>query len=228
MFFLTSLFPAPLHCSSPMGQASLLSRFTPSPRYHHFSASCRGKVVIWGGMIEDFMKNRERLGSVIETFDPFLERWEQQPTIGVPPPGLYRGACASIQDSLYTYGGWDGSSIQSGLHCLSGTSAMEWRKLEERIPQDGPMRKGGCRMVQFNDGILVLFGGYGFPRAAIQPGSSFIKNERSSEGRGWTNECHLFDVKQGMCMCSVHNTKDLYNNYIRIITVPILVVTYCS
>ena len=146
------------------------------------------------------MKNRERLGSVIETFDPFLERWEQQPTTGAPPLGMYRGTCASIQDSLYTYGGWDGSSPQSGLYRLC-TSAMEWRKLEERIPQDGPMRKFGCRMVQLSNSILVLFGGYGFPRAAIQPGSSFIKSQRFSDGRGWTNEFHLFDVKKGMYMC---------------------------
>ena len=186
--------------------AGLLSRRAPSPRCHHFSASCGGKVVVWGGMIKDFMKNRERLGSVIETFDPFLERWEQQPTTGAPPPGLYSGACASILDSLYTYGGLDGSSYQSGLHCLC-TSAMEWRKLEERFPQDGPMRKIGCHMVQFND-TLVLFGGYGFPRAAIQPGSSFIKIKAFSDGRGWTNEFHLFDVKKGMymceCVCSMH------------------------
>ena len=152
------------------------------------------------------MKNRERLSSVIEIFDPFLERWEQQPTTGAPPPGLYNGAGASILDSLYTYGGLDGSSPQNGLHCLN-TSAMEWRKLEERIPQDGPMWKTGCRMVQFNNGILVLFGGYGFRRAAIQPGSSFI--ESLLVGHGWTNECHLFDVKQGMCICSVHNTNKL-------------------
>ena len=208
MFFLTSLFPAPLHCSSPM--AGLLSRLTrarkhePSPRYWHFSASCGGKVVIWGGMSEDFIKNRERLDSVIETFDPFLERWEQQPTTGAPPPWLYEGACASIQDSLYTYGGMDGSSHQSGLYHLC-TSAMKWRKLEERIPQDGPMRKARCRMVQFND-TLVLFGGYGFPRAAIQPGSIFIKNKVISDGHGWTNEFHLFDVKKGtyMCVCIIY------------------------
>ena len=154
------------------------------------------------------MKYPERLGSVIETFDPFLERWEQQPTTGAP--GLYDGACASIQDSLYTYGGHDGSNLQSGLYRLN-TSAMEWRKLEERIPQDGPMRKAGCRMVQLNNSILVLFGGYGFPRAAIQPGSSFIKNKVFSDGRGWTNEFYLFDFKKGtyMCvynLCLMHNT----------------------
>ena len=163
-------------------------------------------MVVWGGMIEDFFKNQERLGSVVETFDPFLERWEQQPTTGAPPLGLYYGTCASIQDSLYTYGGWDGSSIQSGLHRLC-TSAMVWRKLEERFLQDGPMRKAGCRMVQFND-TLVLFGGYGLPRAAIQPGSIFIKSQRFSDGSGWTNEVHLFDVKKGMymceCVCSMH------------------------
>ena len=173
--------------------------------------------MVWGGLIEDFLKNRERLGSVVETFDPFLERWEQQPTTGAPPPGLYNGACTSIQDSLYTYGGSDGSSHQSGLHRLN-TSAMEWRKLEERIPQDGPMRKSGCRMVLFDDSILVLFGGHGFPKAAIQPGSSFIKDKRFSDGRGWTNECHLFDVKQGSVQCTIPVV--IIISTIRIMAVP--------
>ena len=198
IFFQTSLFSAPLHCSSPM--AGLLSRPTPSPRYQHFSASCGVKVVIWGGIIKDFMKNQERLGTVIETFDPFLERWEQQPTTGAPPLGLYEGACTSILDSLYTYGGWDGSSIQSGLYRLC-TSAMKWRKLEERIPQDGPMRKAGCQMVPVNDSVLALFGWYGIHGGTNQPGSSFIESKKDLLGRGWTNEYHLFDVKKGTNMC---------------------------
>ena len=205
ILFLTSHFFVSLHCSSPM--AGLLSRLTcawkhepPSPRYLHFSASCRGKVFVWGGVIEDFLKNRDRLRSVVETFDPFLERWKQHLTTGVPPPGLYQGACTSILDSLYTYGGHDGSSHQSRLYCLK-TSAMEWRDLGERIPQDGPMRKEGCCMVPVDEYTLGLFGGYGFPRAAIQPGSSFIKSQSFSDGRGWTNEFHLFHVKKGIYMC---------------------------
>ena len=146
------------------------------------------------------MKDHKTLGSVVESFDPFLERWEQQPTTGAPPPGLYHGACTSTLDSLYTYGGFDGSSHQSCFHCLN-SDAMEWRELGEGTPQDGPMRKVGCRMVPINEDILALIGGYGFPRGTIQPGSSFIESERLSDGRGWTNECHLFDVRQGKCVC---------------------------
>ena len=191
--------------------AGLLSyptcKHEPSPRYSHISASCCGKVVVWGGMIKDFEKNRRKLGSVIETFDPFLERWEQQPTTGVPPPGLYLGAYSSMLDSLYAYGGMDGSCRQSCLHRLN-TGAMEWRELGERIPQDGPMRKVGCGMVPVNDDALALFGGFGIPRGTIQPSSSFDQSKNFSDGRGWTNEMHLCDVKEGklMCMCPFYNT----------------------
>ena len=140
------------------------------------------------------MTMRGKLLSIVETFDPFLEMWEQQPTTGSPPLGLCTGACSSLMDSLYSFGGIDGRKYHNSLHCLS-TSVREWRELGESNPQDGPMEKRLCRMVTFNNDALALFGGYGIPRGTIQPGSSFIKNE--ADGSGWTNELHLFNVNKG-------------------------------
>ena len=179
------------------GLLNLLTRkHEPSPRYHHLSASCRGKIFLWGGVTKDFIQNRGRRGSIMEIFDPFLERWEQQPTTGIPPLGLYAGACSSLMDSLYAFGGFDGSRRHSSLHQMS-TSVMEWRELWEIDPQDGPMRKNGCGMVPYHNDTLALFGGHGIPGDTIQPGSSFIKNESFSDGGGWTNEFHLFNVNEG-------------------------------
>ena len=156
--------------------------------------------------MKNFMKNRGKLSAVVETFDPFLERWEQQPTTGVPPVALWGGACTSLisMDSLYAFGGWDGISHYDSLHQLRA-STMEWRELEESISQDAPMRKTGCEMVPFNDDTLVLFGGLGIPRDIVQPGSRFMKAEGFSDGRGWTNELHLFDVKEGKLMAWLIN-----------------------
>ena len=195
------------------GLLSTLSRkYEPSPRYWHISASCRGKVVVWGGMITDLglLKKQERHGSVVEIFDPFLEKWEQKSTTGVPPQGLYEGACSSLMDLLYAYGGKDGSNRQSSLHCLC-TSVMEWREVGENISEDGPMRKTACQMVPVNDNVLALFGGYGVPRGTIQPGSSFIRSKKYSDARGWTNEFHLFDVEKGMCSILVGHSSDACN-----------------
>ena len=139
---------------------------------------------------------RGKLASVMKTFDPFLEMWELQPTTGAPPLGLYAGACSSLMDSLYSCGGHDGRKYHNSLHCLS-TSVREWRELGESNPQDGPMKKTGCQMVAFNNDALALFGGFGIPSSTIQPGSSFIKEKEYSNGSGWTNELHLFNVNKG-------------------------------
>ena len=153
-------------------------------------------MVVWGGISKYFMTKRGKLASVMETFDPFLEMWEQQPTTGTLPLGLYTGACSSLMDSLYSFGGWDGRKNYNSLHCLS-TSVREWRELGESNSRDGPMEKHGCQMVTFNNDTLALFGGYGIPRGTIHPGSSFVKNEIYFDGGGWTNELHLFSVNKG-------------------------------
>ena len=51
-------------------------------------------------------------------------------------------------------------------------------------------------MIAF-DKKLLLFGGYGYPSRSTQPGARFIKDSNFSDGRGWTNELHLFDLKEG-------------------------------
>ena len=48
---------------------------------------------------------------------------------------------------------------------------------------------------------LVLFGGYGIPSGPTQPGAEFVKNTSFTDGRGWTNELHSFDLKTGVCVC---------------------------
>ena len=59
------------------------------------------------------------------------------------------------------------------------------------------MRKAGCGMVHFHHNKLAVIGGYGFPTGPIQPGSSLIRNTKFADGRGWTNELHVFDLNQG-------------------------------
>ena len=43
----------------------------------------------------------------------------------------------------------------------------------------------------------LLFGGYGIPSDPIQPGAEFVKSSRFTDGRGWTNELHTFDLIKG-------------------------------
>ena len=51
-------------------------------------------------------------------------------------------------------------------------------------------------MIAF-DKKLLLFGGYGILSGPTQPYATFIKDRKFTDGRGWTNELHLFDLKEG-------------------------------
>ena len=80
--------------SSLFGQTKL---YEPSPRFFHGAAAVRGRCYLRGGCVQDLSASgRRKLPSTIEIFDPHLETWEEHPTTGVPPPGLYSGACTSL------------------------------------------------------------------------------------------------------------------------------------
>ena len=171
--------------------------YEPSPRWYHYTVPIGGNLYTWGGRTQDFSEHNVRqLQSVVETFDPYLEVWVQTPTRGFPPPGMCSGGCTTIEDSMYVCCGNDGNNWQSALHQFDSTS-LQWRKLLERNPSEGPMRKHGCQMVSYEGDKLALFGGYGTPTGPIQPGSRFIKDIRFTDGRGWSNEFHLFHLKEG-------------------------------
>ena len=63
------------------------------------------------------------------------------------------------------------------------------------------MPKAGCGMISIKDS-LVVFGGGGVPRGPAEPGS-FMKDTRSTDGRGWTNELHIYHLKEGVRVVTV-------------------------
>ena len=169
------------------------SKYEPLPRFFHISSRVGSKVVVQGGRINDFYaKSRQHLSSVVDIFDLYSESWEQRPVTGdAPSPGTYSAASASLHDNLFSFGGYDGSQFFNTLHRLD-TEKLCWS------PQnvDGaPMPKWGCGIIELGSGLGV-FGGYGVPRGPTEP-RSFIKNTRSTDGRGWTNEFHIYNLSQG-------------------------------
>ena len=171
------------------------NKYEPSPRYGHYAVSVRGRLYAWGGRTQDFSESgQQKLKSVVETFDPYTEVWQQRGTSGSPPPGVYCGASAAIGDSMYVSCGRDGSKNQSGLHEFD-TTTLQWK---DRTATEGPMTKVACRMISYEGDKLTLFGGFGCPTGPTQPGSQFIKDTWSTDGSGWTNEFHLFHTREGM------------------------------
>ncbi len=71
---------------------------------------------------------------------------------------------------------------------------MSWSQL---LPQhdNGPMRKYSCEMIHHNNTLIVI-GGYGTPSGELQSGSQFTKDKRYQDGRGWTNEIHMYNISQ--------------------------------
>ena len=146
---------------------------------------------MWGGRIKDFLERKSELASSVHSFDQLLEFWAENESSGIPPPGLYFGACTSAGHHVYVYGGSHGSHRHCSLHQLD-TRSWTWKQLSSA----GPMRKTGCGMVA-HDSKLVLFGGHGVPSGPTQAGAEYMKNSKYTSGAGWTNELHLFDLKKG-------------------------------
>ena len=163
----------------------------PTPRWGHFSAPVKEQLYLLGGLTSE--EKGEAL-STLHVFDFHLEFWRETAADGPsPPPRLYSGASTSSGHDIFIYGGWSNGTYQGTLHHLD-TSTLKWHQLATE--GNGPMRKSNCAMVHHHK-KLVLFGGYGLPSGPTQQGAEFIKNSKHTDGRGWSNELHTFDLKEG-------------------------------
>ena len=132
--------------------------------------------------------------AVVEIFDPYSELWEQKQVTGDIPPVTYNAASASLHNNLFRFGGGDGKDYFNTLHRLD-TRAWRWFQLSPPNAKGAPIPKGACGMVSFGDNLGV-FGGYGIPWGPSEP-ASFVRDARLRDGSGWTDELHIFHLKQG-------------------------------
>ena len=173
--------------------------YEPSPRFAHYYCCISDNIYVCFGFTGDYSATaRSELSRQVEVYDCYSKTWVQRKTTGTPPPGLVNGACTSIKNKHYTYGGGGGGdSPFTGTLSQLDTSTMEWKLLTSDI---GPMKKQGARMITVNDEQLAVLGGVGIPTSPTQPGSSFVRSSRRSDGRGWTNEFHIFNISNGMLL----------------------------
>ena len=173
--------------------------YEPKPRYSHYAASSgdKGRSFVFAGMTaagHSTVKAKKEFLFHIEVFDHYFEQWKSVKTTGSPPKGQYAGACCvSPCGDLFAYGGDDGQALCGGLHKLS---YLMWSQLSVESDAKGPMKKVGCALICFTKTKIAVIGGYGLPHGTPQPGSSFVKDKSSTDGRGWTNEIHTFDSEE--------------------------------
>ena len=177
--------------------------YEPQSRFWHSSQLVGSSVVIRGGCIPgiDHRRSRKEMVGRIEEFDIKTRKWRTRKTKGDPHPGLSAVACASHGRYLYAYGGLDGRVINGILSQLD-LETLTWTQLSPKTPA-GPMRKDASGIVHFGDGMLAVVCGYAHPNKRKLPnggssdrGSTFIvRTGTSSDGGGWTNEMHVFDLE---------------------------------
>ena len=180
----------------------------PPPRFWHFSQLVRNKVYVGGGCVPEFKseEGRNSLTRIIEQFDVSDRSWHRLVTKGTPHPGLSAVACASFGNYLYAYGG---SNLQrlSGVLSQLDLDTLTWSQLSPET-KDGPMRKDASGMVHFSEDKLAVVCGYAHPNDLSNlktGGSSDIKSEfiqrrirepAINDVGGWTNEMHIFSIKE--------------------------------
>ena len=174
-----------------------METYEPMPRWFHISEQVANRVVVYSGRTQDnSLENRKRLASIVEVFHPHSEHWEAKHSNGLTPaPGLYDAASVVVNEHLYSYGGRDGdlNFLNNSLYQMS-VKTYEWRELSAKGAAS-PMTKEAAAMVACGDS-LALLGGYGIPHGPTQPGS-FVKDTYASDGRGWTNEFHIYNLNEG-------------------------------
>ena len=172
--------------------------YEPASRFWHASFSSNGRQYVWGGRTVDFetgsVDARIKLGSCIEQFDPCHEVWRQLNTAGTPHPGLVGVACASVGENVYMYGGASLKRFEGVLSKLN-LKTLTWSQLGPEAA-GGQMRKDGSGLIIVHDKLVVI-AGFGIPTGPIQPQATFIRDTRSIDGRGWSNEIHEFNISQG-------------------------------
>lgn len=159
----------------------------PLPCYRPLSAEANCFHFVWRGF------GPGRKATTIGVFDGYTEQWSLKNTTGPSPPGVYGGQMVSRGNCLYAFGGENWSSCYNDMHKL-GLDTFKWGKVHSTGTH--PIKKSSFGLVCVNDTTLCCFGGYGIiPK---QPGAAYAKSTQSSDGRGWTNEFHFFDILKGI------------------------------
>ena len=177
--------------------------YVPTKRSGHSTHIVGDYLYMWGGNIHGLPRvhNNEvkwRMTYVIELFHLPTCKWEQQPTNGKPPLGVYDYASTVISNRIYYFGG-DCNHDQCHHNSLNSliTESLTWNELFPTNPSMGPMMKSHCGMISLTlnkvDYLLVV-GGIGPSPTSPQPGAQY---NNAYSGNVRTNEHHYYQLSSG-------------------------------
>ena len=157
------------------------SNNSPSARVEPFIASAGSVVYLWGGA-------GDTEPEAVFLFHRDTKTWARQRTSGPhPPAGLMDGGCCISGQHLYIYGGLSKGFSQGVLHELN-TNSWTWRQLSDG-DTGGPGKKSGCRMIPYQDQLLVVGGSYDEMPISRQAGAHYE--------REYTNDVHSYNLTTG-------------------------------
>ena len=140
---------------------------------------------------------KRNLTSFVEIFDIPSLSWSRVPTVGIPPAAMVFYSCASISDTIYSFGGRckPGDCYHNNVFAFS-TTGNKWNEILYTDTKKTPMKKVGSGMISFSsdeEDYLLTIGGVGPTPATIPSHSVYIPYPTLSN-RMYTNEAHVLCV----------------------------------
>ena len=189
------------------------SFYEPEPRYSSGATAVGQSVFMYRGLLQSYQgKSEVTFPSHCEAFDGDSREWIRMDTVGINPEAYRSFGITSIGDHIYYYGGHDGTTFTNQLLVLD-TQTMNLKELIQRNRNEGPMKKQNCGLVSLRNERLLACGGYGIP-TTTQPGSRFVPGTTRTDGRGYTNELHCYDIKSGMAVYMSCSESDVVYEFI--------------
>ena len=142
---------------------------------------------------------KKSLTSFVEVFDIPSLSWSRVSTLCIPPAAAVGYSCASINDTVYYFGGscMPDDCIHNDLFALNTTS-KEWNHVLYANEKITPMAKSGHCMIAFKsnkEDYLLIIGGMGpLPASTYMCSHAVYRSISSKPNLYCTNETHILCV----------------------------------
>ena len=174
-------------------------------REKHATVRVGDYLYMWGGWqpglpeVHD-SEEKKSATSVMEVCHLASGRWEQKPTTGTPPLGVYGYASAVIGREIFFFGGYCGHDVCHHNSLFSfNVDTFNWKELSPTSPHHGPMMKKWCGIVAVqlkDEAYLVVIGGSN--RMVQQSGTQRGAQYESDDGFvQYCNEIHYYKLSSG-------------------------------